>query len=138
MSSSDSSGHANLGITSIYLQGIDDSETIDTVCARRTDAARQCGAALTVLVQLSSEGWVRRAAQECRFRGGSGVSVWALARRPEQAAQSDIGDSSHSRVAGARSPRSCCVSSHARACPSATRRLISRNEALIETAVSVR
>jgi hypothetical protein len=34
MSSSDSSGHANLGITSIYLQGIDDSETIDTVCAR--------------------------------------------------------------------------------------------------------
>jgi integrase/recombinase XerD len=27
-------GHANLGITSIYLQGIDDSEIIDTVYAR--------------------------------------------------------------------------------------------------------
>ena len=27
-------GHANLGITSIYLQGIDDSEIIDTIHAR--------------------------------------------------------------------------------------------------------
>lgn len=27
-------GHANLGITSIYLQGIDSSEIIDTVRAR--------------------------------------------------------------------------------------------------------
>jgi integrase/recombinase XerD len=27
-------GHANLGITSIYLQGIDNSEIIDTVFAR--------------------------------------------------------------------------------------------------------
>jgi site-specific recombinase XerD len=27
-------GHANLGITSIYLQGIDSSEIIDTVHAR--------------------------------------------------------------------------------------------------------
>jgi hypothetical protein len=28
-------GHTNLGITSIYLQGIDNSEIIDTVHARR-------------------------------------------------------------------------------------------------------
>ncbi|HVF80246.1 MAG TPA: tyrosine-type recombinase/integrase [Solirubrobacteraceae bacterium] len=28
-------GHANLGITSIYLQGIDNAEIIDTVHARR-------------------------------------------------------------------------------------------------------
>jgi len=34
-SSSASSGHGNLGITSIYLQGIDSSEIIDTVHARR-------------------------------------------------------------------------------------------------------
>jgi integrase len=29
-------GHANLGVTSIYLQGIDNSEIIDTVHARRS------------------------------------------------------------------------------------------------------
>ncbi len=28
-------GHGNLGITSIYLQGIDNTEIIDTVHARR-------------------------------------------------------------------------------------------------------
>jgi integrase/recombinase XerD len=28
-------GHANLGITSVYLQGIDTTEIIDTVHARR-------------------------------------------------------------------------------------------------------
>jgi integrase/recombinase XerD len=28
-------GHTNLGITSIYLQGIDNTEIIDTVLARR-------------------------------------------------------------------------------------------------------
>jgi len=28
-------GHANLGVTSIYLQGIDNTEIIDTVHARR-------------------------------------------------------------------------------------------------------
>jgi site-specific recombinase XerD len=28
-------GHANLGVTSIYLQGIDNAEIIDTVRARR-------------------------------------------------------------------------------------------------------
>ena len=30
-------GHANLGITSVYLQGIDNAEIIDTVHARRAD-----------------------------------------------------------------------------------------------------
>jgi len=29
-------GHSNLGITSIYLQGIDNAEIIETVHARRT------------------------------------------------------------------------------------------------------
>jgi hypothetical protein len=33
------------------------------------------------LVQLSSEGYLRRAALECRFRGGAGISGWASARR---------------------------------------------------------
>ena len=28
-------GHANLGITSVYLEGIDNAEIIDTVHARR-------------------------------------------------------------------------------------------------------
>ena len=28
-------GHTNLGITSVYLQGIDNTESIDTVHARR-------------------------------------------------------------------------------------------------------
>jgi integrase/recombinase XerD len=32
--SSNASGHSNLGITSIYLQGIDNSEIISTVYAR--------------------------------------------------------------------------------------------------------
>jgi hypothetical protein len=27
-------GHANLGVTSVYLQGIDNSEIIATVCGR--------------------------------------------------------------------------------------------------------
>ena len=29
-------GHSNLGITSVYLQGIDNAEIIETVHARRT------------------------------------------------------------------------------------------------------
>jgi integrase len=33
-------GHANLGITSIYLQGIDSSEIIDTVHARPAPTIR--------------------------------------------------------------------------------------------------
>jgi site-specific recombinase XerD len=32
-------GHAHLGATSIYLQGIDNGEIIDTVRARRTPGA---------------------------------------------------------------------------------------------------
>jgi site-specific recombinase XerD len=34
-------GHTNLGITSIYLQGIDNTEIIDTVHARRADGPRR-------------------------------------------------------------------------------------------------
>ncbi len=33
-------GHSNLGITSIYLQGIDNAEIIDTVHARRAPVIR--------------------------------------------------------------------------------------------------
>jgi hypothetical protein len=33
-------GHTNLGITSIYLQGIDNTEIIDTVYARRAPIVR--------------------------------------------------------------------------------------------------
>jgi hypothetical protein len=41
-------GHSNLDITSIYLQGIDNVEIIETVHARRADDPRQrIAAALT-------------------------------------------------------------------------------------------
>jgi len=33
-------GHSNLGITSIYLQGIDNAEIIEAVHARRADGPR--------------------------------------------------------------------------------------------------
>jgi len=39
-------GHANLGVTSIYLQGIDSGEIIETVHARRAPmipSASRCG-----------------------------------------------------------------------------------------------
>jgi integrase/recombinase XerD len=38
-------GHTNLGITSIYLQGIDSAEIIDTVHARRAPVVNQQHAA---------------------------------------------------------------------------------------------
>jgi hypothetical protein len=38
-------GHANLGVTSIYLQGIDSSEIIETVLTRRAPVI-PAGAAL--------------------------------------------------------------------------------------------
>ena len=34
-------GHANLGVTSVYLQGIDKSEIIETVHARPASMLRQ-------------------------------------------------------------------------------------------------
>ena len=50
-------GHSNLGITSFYLQGIDNAEISDTVHARRADDPRQyvitalaCAARLAVLI----------------------------------------------------------------------------------------
>src|SRR5450432_1893053 len=49
------SGHANLGITSIYLQGIDSSEIIDTVHRRPApDAASQRRPSLMEVVRRSS------------------------------------------------------------------------------------
>ena len=64
-------GHTNLGITSIYLQGIDNAEIIDTVHSRRAPMVpvRQVARAVTrrpaagklttssppVLVQISSQ-----------------------------------------------------------------------------------
>jgi hypothetical protein len=49
-------GHSNLGITSIYLQGIDNAEIIETVHARRrTDGPRQrLAASLTLAASRSS------------------------------------------------------------------------------------
>jgi integrase len=48
-------GHANLGITSIYLQGIDNSEIIDHhSCQGSPDAASERGSALTVVAQSGS------------------------------------------------------------------------------------
>jgi hypothetical protein len=45
-------GHANLGTTSVYLQGIDNSEIIETVGRpRRADASGKRRVALTVLAQ---------------------------------------------------------------------------------------
>src|SRR5207247_10834569 len=35
-------GHADLGVTSVYLQGIDNTEVISAVHARRAPDAREC------------------------------------------------------------------------------------------------
>jgi hypothetical protein len=58
-------GHANLGITSIYLQGIDNSEIINTVHARPAPAPRQRRVALTVVVQSGSAGQPRPCFRFC-------------------------------------------------------------------------
>jgi hypothetical protein len=47
-------GHANLGITSIYLQGIDSSEIIDTTGARRLRPRAQLSAGITSAESRSS------------------------------------------------------------------------------------
>ena len=65
-------GHSNLGITSVYLQGIDSGEIIETVHAptRADDSRQRIAAAL-----IDSEAWAlpRRAKRHsagasCRFR----------------------------------------------------------------------
>ena len=57
-------GHANLGITSVYLQGIDNSEIIETVGAR---------AAPTL---PASAGLRSRSSREAERRHGSVGSCW--------------------------------------------------------------
>jgi integrase/recombinase XerD len=54
-------GHTSLGVTSIYLQGIDSTEIIDAVHARRApmipvDASLRLSAQLPVVVQPGSAG----------------------------------------------------------------------------------
>jgi integrase len=44
-------GHSNLGVTSIYLQGVDNAEIIDTVHARRAPMIR-----VPVATALTSRG----------------------------------------------------------------------------------
>ncbi len=62
-------GHANLGTTSIYLQGIDTEEIIATVHARRDDVCHRRPAALS-----ESDDWVSGSAapapagSSCRHR----------------------------------------------------------------------
>jgi hypothetical protein len=52
-------GHSNLGITSVYLQGIDNAEIIETVHARRAPGQR-------ITASLTSDGGpARRAFQQC-------------------------------------------------------------------------
>jgi hypothetical protein len=91
-------GHTNLGITSPYLQGIDNAEIIDTVHARRApmvpvhnslrvrpaigsgEARPRC--------RSSSEAAARdrcgRGARGCSFRQRAAVSACAPAARPSQ------------------------------------------------------
>jgi site-specific recombinase XerD len=49
-------GHTNLGIASIYLQGIDSAETIDTVHARRPPYGPRRQLAATLTLRLLSSG----------------------------------------------------------------------------------
>jgi len=51
-------GHANLGITSVYLQGIDNHEIIDTVHARRAPTL-PASAGLSKAVALAQCGTTR-------------------------------------------------------------------------------
>jgi hypothetical protein len=68
-------GHSNLGITSVYLQGIDNAKIIETVHARR---------APMIPVTASSLSSLARRAQASRFAHGDCTSHLARlgARRP--------------------------------------------------------
>ena len=61
-------GHANLGITSVYLQGIDNSEIIETVGARRRRPSRRA--------QASTDG--RRAKRGVSVQLSLGIGKAAL------------------------------------------------------------
>ena len=71
-------GHGNLGITSIYLQGIDSSEIIDTVHARRVPMiparVAPLGVAARIRAQLGyrSRGKGHRRCREPRWTGATG------------------------------------------------------------------
>jgi site-specific recombinase XerD len=74
-------GHANLGITSIYLQGIDNSEIINTIHARPAPTlSRERRPPLTVLVR-SGQGDVRtECSQRAMLRSTNGIATSALPR----------------------------------------------------------
>ena len=95
-------GHTNLGITSIYLQGIDNAEIIDTVHARRapmvpvhsplnseTEHDRRRGSRATssppVLVQPSRDRRAEQSGWGSSLRRGAAVRTSALVPRPERA-----------------------------------------------------
>jgi len=64
-------GHSNLGITSIYLQGIDNAEIIETVHARRQPMSQHITNALKEprrnAARRAKEERSRPSARECRF-----------------------------------------------------------------------
>jgi hypothetical protein len=63
-------GHSNLGITSVYLQGIDNAEIIETVHARRAPMV-PVTASRPALPSTSHCGLrVARESQRARARGG--------------------------------------------------------------------
>jgi hypothetical protein len=70
-------GHSNLGITSIYLQGIDNAEIIETVHAREAPMvpARPCRRSFGCLRGLQQSGrggkWWARTAAPCRISNSS-------------------------------------------------------------------
>jgi Phage integrase family len=74
-------GHANLGITSVYLQGIDNSEIMDTTHAGQPRCCKRERSALTVVARSSSAACMRaepsRNYQRAGFRR-------RCAARPEQ------------------------------------------------------
>jgi hypothetical protein len=66
-------GHTNLGITSIYLEGIDSTEIIDTVHARRAPTVPQLVARLKA-ARPAAGSWVPAAGPRPKGAVGNGLS----------------------------------------------------------------
>jgi hypothetical protein len=73
-------GHANLGITSVCLQGIDNSDIIETVHRRPANASRQRRTSLPVVAQRSSVAGRSAGRQAKAALGGLGSAAAALHR----------------------------------------------------------
>jgi hypothetical protein len=71
-------GHANLGITSVCLQGIDNSDIIETVHRRPANASRQRRTSLPVVAQRSSVAGRSAGRQAKAALGGLGSAAAAL------------------------------------------------------------